>query len=209
MKASDELKELASELVAVCIKGTQSRSSYDNAFEHAARARAKGRLLLHKLGSFGAIWEKSFDLGSNAFTDLSTMLATASEMLDAIAKGRLSSIEERVSAAVLGDLVEHAEILIEQSYFLAAAVVLRAVLEERLRKLCKACTLPITAPKPTMEHFRQALAKADVIDKIVAKKIDWMAGVGNAAAHNLDSFNPSDVPDLYKATLDFLDRFAI
>ena len=110
---------------------------------------------------------------------------------------------------MLADLVEHAEVLIEQHFHLAAAVVLRAVLEERLRKLCEARALPLTATRPTIEHFRQALAKADVIDKIVAKKIDWMVGVGNAAAHNLPTFNPVDVAGLYKETLDFLDRFAL
>jgi len=83
------------------------------------------------------------------------------------------------------------------------------VLEERLRKLCEAHALPITAHKPTMEHFRQALAKADVIDKIMSKKIDWMADVGNAAAHNLPSFKSTQVPDLYNATLDCLERFAV
>ncbi len=137
-------------------------------------------------------------------------MGNAEELRDAITKGRLASIEEKVSAAVLADLVEHAEVLIEQHFHLAAAVILRAVLEERLRKLCESHALILGgSSKPTIESFKQALAKANVIDKIVAKKIDWMAGVGNAAAHNLQTFNPSDVPSLYKDTLDFLDKFAV
>jgi len=145
--------------------------------------------------------------GALEYNDLRIMLGTASEINEALTKGRLSTIEELVSASVLGDLIEQAEMLIEQEYFMAAAVVLRAVLEERLRKLCEARALSIEAKRPTMEHFRQALANASVVDKIVAKKIDWMASIGNAAAHNLPSFKSSDVPDLYKSILDFLDKF--
>ena len=220
MKVTDELKELATELVAACDQAAKLVTHPDPGnpghfitrcdTTKSSRAAAKGRLLIYKLGVFGSIWAGPFDANDfTVTTNVEKMSGTAQEILEAIEKGRLSSIEEKVSAAVLGDLVEHAEILIEQKFHLAAAVVLRAVLEERLRKLCEAHTLPITAPKPTMDHFRQALAKADVIDKVVAKKIDWMAGVGNAAAHNLPSFNPADVPGLYKDTLDFLDRFAV
>jgi hypothetical protein len=211
MKTADDLEKLALELVEACQDATLAaeQDNYNELITLAARAAAKGRLLIHKLGTFGSIWSTAFDLGENLFNDVRRMEGNAEEILDAVKKGRLSSIEEKVSAAVLADLVEHAEILIGQQFNLAAAVILRAVLEERLRKLCEARGLPLAASKPTIEHFRQALVKADVIDKIVAKKIDWMAGVGNAAAHNLPTFNPSDVAGLYKETLDFLDRFAL
>lgn len=212
MKTTAELESLAFELVLACREAVNiaDGGSYVSLVTSAARAAAKGRLLIQKLGTFGSIWRKAFDGEAGILSDtVRQMLGNAEELLDAVTKGRLTSIEERVSAAVLADLAEHAEVLIEQQFYLAAAVVLRAVLEERLRKLCEFHALTLASSKPTIEHFRQALAKADVIDKIVAKKIDWMAGVGNAAAHNLETFNPSDVPSLYKDTLDFLDRFAV
>jgi hypothetical protein len=212
MNTTDELKELASELVAVCstaVAMADNDNSYNNLIIYTARAAAKGRLLIHRLGTFGSIWAKAFDPGEDLSDAARRMMGNAEELRDAVTKGRLTSIEERISAAVLGDLVEHAEVLIEQQFNLAAAVVLRAVLEERLRKLCESHSLPLPVQRPTIEHFRQALAKAEIIDRIVAKKIDWMAGVGNAAAHNLETFNPSDVPGLYKDTLDFLDKFAV
>jgi hypothetical protein len=55
---------------------------------------------------------------------------------NALAKGRLATIDELVSAEVLGDLLEHAEELLKSHFNLAAAIILRAVLEERLRKMC-------------------------------------------------------------------------
>lgn len=206
MKATEELKQLADELGNICNQGI---GSDDPGWQilYSSQARAKGNLLLRKLGSFGDVWKSAFEPGDNDWIFLRTMLGTAHEISDALSKDRLSTVEELVSATILGDLVEHAEALIDQSYFLAAAVVLRAALEERLRKLCVSNNLAISVSKPTIEHFRQALAQAGVFDKVIAKKVDWMAGVGNAAAHNLPSFNPSDVPDLYKSTLDLFAKF--
>jgi hypothetical protein len=212
MKTTAELESLAFELMLSCREAANiaDAGSYNDLVTSAARAAAKGRLLTQKLGTFGSIWRKAFDGEAGILSDtVRQMLGNAEELLDAVTKGRLTSIEERVSAAVLADLVEHAEVLIEQHFNLAAAVILRAVLEERLRKLCESHALVLTGSKPAIESFKQALAKANVIDKIVAKKIDWMAGVGNAAAHNLEAFNPNDVPGLYKDTLDFLDKFAV
>ena len=44
---------------------------------------------------------------------------------------------------------------------------------------------------------------------IVVKDIDWMAGVGNAAAHNLPEYNDADVPQLYQRITAFLTRFSV
>ena len=127
----------------------------------------------------------------------------------ALTKGRLATVDEVVSAEVLGDLLEHAEELLRSKYNLAAAIILRAILEERLRKLCasKGC-LP-TGLRPTIESFKQALYSANIIDKLVVKDIDWMAGMGNAAAHNLPEYKNDDVPQLYNRVTAFLSRFSV
>ena len=109
---------------------------------------------------------------------------------------------------MLSDLLEQAEVLLAAKYHRAAAIVLRTILEERLRKLCEANGCFPGAAKPTIELYKQALYAATVIDKIVQKKVDWMAGVGNGAAHNLPEYRDEDVPILYKDTLDFLSRFS-
>ena len=210
MTPTDELKELAQELCVTCNTAVAKQASGEcDVILSVAQAKAKGELLLHKLGRFGSIWAKAFEPAKNEYYSLRNMLGAATVILEAITKGRLSTIEERISAAFLGDLMEQAEVLIEGKFFLAAAVVLRAVLEERLRKLCEVHNLPLPVSKPTMEHFKQALAAAEVIDNIVAKNIDWMASVGNAAAHKLETFKPGDVPALYRLMLDFLAKFSL
>jgi hypothetical protein len=111
---------------------------------------------------------------------------------------------------VLGDLLEHAEELLKSKFNLAAAVTLRAVLEERLRKLCSSSGCTPTGQRPTIENFKQSLLyAASVIDKIVMKDIDWMASVGNAAAHHLPEYNDADVPQLYDRVTAFLSRFSV
>lgn len=47
-----------------------------------------------------------------------------------------------------------------------------------------------------------------MIDTLVMKDVDWMAGVGNAAAHHLPEYKDEDVPQLYQRTVAFLTRFS-
>ena len=167
------------------------------------------RLLITKLGPFGKVWDQMLQLPPNNYVEhFQKISAVLDSIADALAKGRLATVEEMVSAEVLGDLLEHAEELLKAKYNLAAAIVLRAVLEERFRKLCASNNCMPTAARPTIEHFKQSLYSAQVIDKIVMKDVDWMACVGNAAAHNLPEYNADDVPQLYQRLTAFLTRFS-
>ena len=167
------------------------------------------RLLVAKLGPFGKVYDELLEFPPNGndehFERISAVLDSIAE---AVAKGRLTTVEELVSAELLGDLLEHAEELLKSKYNLAAAVILRAVLEERLRKLCAGNGCIPTVGRPTIESFKQSLYSAAVIDKIVVKDIDWMAGVGNAAAHRLPEYKDEDVPQLYDRVSAFLSRFS-
>jgi uncharacterized protein DUF4145 len=167
------------------------------------------RLVLNLLGSFGDVWEEGIPKQDiNHLTSAMMAQGTLDSIREALEKGRLSTIQELATAEVLSDLIEQAEALADKKFYRAAAVILRAILEERLRKLCEASACMPSQNKPTIEHYKQALYSTKVIDKVVQKKIDWMAGVGNAAAHNLPEFRDDDVPILYKDTLDFLARFS-
>ncbi len=106
-------------------------------------------------------------------------------------------------------MLEHAEELIEAKYHLAAAIILRAVLEERLRKLCKSNNCMPTKQRPTIENFKLSLQAATAIDRIGVKDIDGMAGVGNAAAHHLPEYKAEDVPPFYQRVTAFLVRFSV
>ncbi len=214
MKASHELIDFVEDLQkeASAVRATARTSNY---MEWVDSGKLNGlaagcRLLIAKLGSFGLVWDEMLKPPQNnekhRFEQISAVLDT---IASALAKGRLATIEELVSADVLGDLLEHAEELLKSKFNLAAAIVLRAALEERLRKLCDANNCKPTVQRPTIESFKQSLYAAKVIDKIVVKDIDWMAGVGNAAAHHLAEHKDEDVPQLYQRMTAFLTRFSV
>lgn len=214
MKPTDHLKAFVSELLLEAAKVRQSVRQHEFSEDTVnaqmfSKLHAEYRLLAKKLGSYGEIWTTGIpDNHVNTVSALELLHGNLMALKNALDMGRLSTIQELVTAEILTDLLEQAEVLLAAKYHRAAAIILRTILEERLRKLCEAEGCFPTASKPTIEHYKQALYSATVIDKIVQKKIDWMAGVGNSAAHNLPEYREEDVPTLYKDTLDFLARFA-
>jgi hypothetical protein len=214
MRASQELIEFVEDLrkEATWVRATRQGSPGDGWVDAGKlNGLAAGcRLLVAKLGPFGTVWDEMLQPPPNGneefFNKISHVLDT---IANALAKGRLATVEEIASAEVLGDLLEHAEELVKSKFNLAAAIILRAVLEERLRKLCASSGCIPAGQRPTIEHFKQSLYAANVIDKIIVKDIDWMAGVGNAAAHNLPEFTAADVPQMYQRVTAFLARFQV
>jgi hypothetical protein len=214
VKPSQELLNFVDDLraEAQAVRATTFRDARNVAWVDPGKLNglvAGCRLLIAKLGPFGEVWDEMLmqpDLHHlNSFEKISGVLDA---IAGALQKGRLSTVEEMVSAEVLGDLLEHAEVLLKTKFNLAAAIVLRAVLEERLRKLCVTNNCFPTAQRPTIETFKQSLSAAKAIDKIVIKDIDWMAGVGNAAAHHSPEYKDADVPQLYARVTAFLMRFS-
>lgn len=214
MSQNKKLLDLAKSLHADCGDLVQTRfksrgSDYERVdYPTWEGVLAKANLMLRMLGDHGALWSRSFPPDQESLAHNAEIMEKVSGViLEAVENGWLATIDELVEAEVLSDLTEHAEALIERGYMLAAAVVLRAVLEERLRKMIAAHNLTITG-KPGIENFKVALQQAKIVDKLVAKQIDFMAGVGNSAAHNLPEFREADVPVLYQMTIGFLSRFS-
>lgn len=87
-----------------------------------------------------------------------------------------------VSAEVFADFLVQAEILLDNDYKDAAAVVIRAVLEDSLRRVCDANR--IDADKGDgVYQLSEKLLKANVLTKVQFKEIEAKKEVGNAAAH--------------------------
>ena len=137
------------------------------------------------------------------------MLGALQSVLESVEHGRLAAFEDIVFAEAFANLIDQGEYLLEKDYHLAAGVVFRAVLEERLRRLCDVHGAMPAKPRPTISDYNQSLYKANVYDKIVMKHVDAMATVGNAAAHGTDGFHPADVVQLRTNLVSFLARFAI
>lgn len=171
--------------------------------------RASCRLLVSLMGDLGTPWQDIFMPDApNGLGNASTTLGTLKAIKEALSNGYLVRFEDLVLAEAFSDLTEQAEYLFEQGYFLAAGVILRAILEERLRKLCERIGCTPEKLRPTISDLNQALYKAKAYDKIIYKHVDAMTATGNDAAHNAPELKKDDVARLLNDAKDFLRRFA-
>ncbi|HMV17568.1 MAG TPA: hypothetical protein PLN96_08260 [Zoogloea sp.] len=124
--------------------------------------------------------------------------------------GLLTSYRDLVIAEAFTDLYEQGQYLFSQGYFLAAGVIFRAVLEERLRELCLAADCMPEKERPTLGDLNQALFRCESVpyDKAMMLHVTALAAVGNDAAHNSDSLQKEDVERLMRGTLEFLSRYS-
>jgi hypothetical protein len=84
------------------------------------------------------------------------------------------------------------------SYHVPAASLAGAVLEDTLRKLCEKHDVPL--PENTkIDRLNGELARAQVYDKLVQKRITAIADIRNNADHgHFDKFRKEDVEDMIK-----------
>jgi hypothetical protein len=94
-------------------------------------------------------------------------------------------------------------VLLENDYKDAAAVIIRAVLEDGLRRLCDASGL---APnrKDGIDDLTKKLVAKNIITALQKKEIDAKRELGNSAAHG--RFGEYTKADVF-AFLDFVQRF--
>ncbi len=137
-------------------------------------------------------------------------LSTLRTIKFAIEQGLLTRFEDLVIADTFADLNEQGAYLLEQGYFLAAGAIFRAVLEEKLRKLCIRHKCQPNKTRPTINDYNQALytSSPPVYDKNMMLHVTSLAAVGNDAAHNDPKLNKQDVERLMKGLQDFLARYS-
>lgn len=171
--------------------------------------RARCKLLASWLGRVGRLWET--DLTADCNNQIEHAIATQST-LEAIklsaAEGALLELPDLILADAFANLVEQAEYLLDQGYFLASGVILRAVLEERLRRLADRHTLTFSKSRPTLNDYNTELYKASVYDKITFKDVDLLAAIGNDAAHNNTSLSAAEVSRLREGVVRILQKFS-
>lgn len=167
-------------------------------------------LLLSLLGHLGKPWQDIYEQSKkgNRVEEAKSVLGSLRSIKDSLDDGLLVGFEDIVYAEAFSDLVEQAEYLHEQGYFLASGVVLRAVLEERLKKLCEQNGCLPGRSRPTIADYNQSLYASKVYDKITFKHIDSMAAVGNAAAHNDPELDRGEVERFLRDLPQFLARFS-
>jgi hypothetical protein len=108
-----------------------------------------------------------------------------------------------ITAEVFTDFIEQAEYLLDEGYKLPAAVLMRGVLEDSLRTLCKKAKISLT-DKPKLNWMNSELVKVGFYNKNVHKQVTAWAAIGNSAAHmKIDEFSEIDVKNMISGIINF------
>jgi len=110
----------------------------------------------------------------------------------------LFDLRSLVAAELLGDFINQAETLVKENYHVPAASLAGAVLEDALRKLCHKNSIPVP-DKTNIDKLNVNLARAQVYNKLVQKRITALADIRNNADHgHFNKFSSNDVEDMVK-----------
>lgn len=167
------------------------------------------RNLLRMLGSCASAWEECFmqKVDYHEASRAHAMYSTLQAIKEAIENYLLVDIKNIVMADTFNDLLEQAEYLASEKYFVAAGVLARAVLEEHLRNWCSNTNCTLSKAKPTLADFNTALYKSHEYDVNVMKHIESMTATGNDAAHNKPELCSDDVIRLLRDVKEFLGKY--
>lgn len=112
-----------------------------------------------------------------------------------------------ISAEVFSDLLVQAEVLLVHDYKDAAAVIIRAVLEDGIRKLCEAHKIE-AGKRDTIQQLNEKLYKEKAYSALQHKEIVAKAEIGNCAAHGrFDQYKKEDVEAFLEFVLRFLAQY--
>lgn len=122
-----------------------------------------------------------------------------------IENGNFFDQELLIAADAFGDILEQAEHLLSEKYKDASAVLIGAVLESSLRKLCDKNGITYS-PKDTINPLNNLL-KDKAYNRIVHKQIIAWADLRNKAAHGqFVEYTLDQVTDMLKWVQDFVSN---
>lgn len=112
--------------------------------------------------------------------------------------GLLFDVRSLIAAELLGDFMDQAEVLLAAGYHVPAASLSGAILEDAMRKLCEKNNL-ICPAKSGINYLNSELARNNIYDTLIMKRITAIADIRNNADHgNFDKFTKEDVADMVK-----------
>jgi len=167
-------------------------------------------LLMSIMGEFANPWTTVLRNDSaNNIENAKSMQGNLESIRDAIENNLLINFEDLVFAEAFSDLIEQANYLFDQNYFLASGVILRAVLEERLYRMCDRHICLPEKKRPTIFDYNNELYKTKAYDKITMKHVESMTAIVNDASHNKPGLEKSDIERFKNDLIVFLQKFAI
>jgi hypothetical protein len=165
-------------------------------------------VLMNMLGELSKPWSESIDgQKSNAYGYAIEIQGALKSIKQNIENGYLIKIEDLIFSEAFSNLLEQAEYLLEQNYFLASAVISRTVLEEKLRNICSQQKIDFPKSKPTLSDYNQELYKINYYSKVEYKHIDYLTSIGNNAAHN-NNFENADASKLLEGVKAILNKYS-
>ena len=129
----------------------------------------------------------------------------------------LVTVKGLVASELFADFLEMADHLLQQGYKDPAAVIIGSVLEEHLRQLCSANSIPIKIknnkgiliPKKA-DRLNSDLAKENVYSKLDQKAVTMWLDLRNKAAHGeYDEYTSEQVTNMYSGITEFMARVSI
>lgn len=112
-----------------------------------------------------------------------------------------------ISGEIFSDILVQAEVLLDHDYKDAAAVIIRSVLEDGLRKLCEAHKID-AGKRDTLQQLNEKLYKEKAYSVLQHKEIIAKAEIGNCAAHGrFDEYKKEDVAAFLEFVLRFLSQY--
>lgn len=158
----------------------------------------------HHEREFEAISSRSLDWGGYP-SKLQIQLGIMRALKDDLDGGHLVDLHGLIRAEVFVDFLEQARHLLDQGYWQAVPVIIGAVLEDHLRKLCSKYPSITLHAKPKLDTMNAELAKVGEYGVLEQKQMTVWADIRNKAAHGKwAEFKDADVEAMLRDVPRFL-----
>ena len=152
--------------------------------------------------------ERGLELTSQEY-QLEALVGVLFALRDDYDAGYLSSVHELIHADLFADFLEMAEHLLAEGYKDPAAVLVGAVLEEHLRKLCEknALTTEVAGKPKKADILNADLTRAGTYTKLDQKGVTAWLDLRNKAAHGqFGDYAKEQVALMSQGVRDFITR---
>ncbi|MDE0269023.1 MAG: hypothetical protein OXI96_08315 [Acidimicrobiaceae bacterium] len=137
---------------------------------------------------------------SNVKAGLGILQAASKDIED----GYLTTLEKMVVAEVFSDLLDQADHLLKHGYYIPAASLTGAILENGLRALAKQKNIPVKT-KDNLTTLNNKLAAKNTYSRLRQKQVAVWIDVRNAADHGeFAKVTKNDVAELVRGVQNFL-----
>ena len=127
--------------------------------------------------------------------------------LEDVQRGYLETVQQMATAEVFTDFIGQADHLLGNGYYIPAASLAGAVLENGLRSLAEKNDIA-TRPRDDLSALNSKLGAKSVYNRLRQKQVGYWADVRNAADHGkFDDFTQNDVAELVRGVRDFMAEY--